>query len=221
LLDNNLKYMLRAESLSKSYGFKYVLNKLDLNIEPGELAIVSGANGTGKTTLHLVLSSLIKADTGKIEIAGINIQDDPVRTRSSVGYVSHDPFLYSSLTVRENLIFFAKLYNISYTKFNQTYDQNNLLELLDIADKLDIQVRVLSHGFRKRVGIACSLIHNPSILLFDEPETGLDTQGFDTLLKIMSFYMQKNKSILVTTHADLATFDMKYTHYHIRGGRLD
>ena len=220
MLQNDLKYMIRIESLSKSYGIKNILNKLDLTVGIGELAIVKGSNGSGKTTVHLLLASLVKPDKGNIEISGINIQDDPVATRSNIGYVAHEPFLYPALTVKENLNFFTKLHNTSYANISQLYEQNDLLQLLNISDKLDSKIETLSHGYRKKVGIICSLIHNPSVLLLDEPETGLDTEGFNGLIKIIDFLINMNKSILITTHADSSKFSSEFTHYELRDGRL-
>lgn len=220
MLQNDLKHMIRIESLSKSYGIKNILNNLDLTVGIGELAIVSGSNGSGKTTLHLLLSSLVTPDNGNIEISGFNIQDDPVAARSNIGYLAHEPFLYSALTVKENLDFFTKLHNMSYENISQIYEQNDLLKILNIYDKLDSKIDTLSHGYRKRVGIICSLIHNPSILLLDEPETGLDTEGFNGLMEIINFLIDLNKSILITTHADRSNFGSLFTHYELKNGRL-
>ena len=218
---NDFKYMISVDDLSKSYGTNNVLNELDLKVVEGELVIISGSNGSGKTTLHLIMSSLISADRGDIEISGVSARDNPEQVRSNVGYVAHDPFLYPSLTVRENLNFFSKIHNLSFGHIlNLTYGDNNLLELLGISDKLDTTVNILSHGYKKRVGIVCSLMHNPSVLLFDEPETGLDLEGFKSFVEILNLSTQMGKSVLITTHADLTKFKMEYTHYHLERGQL-
>jgi len=221
MVTNDLKYMISVNGLSKSYGTNNVLNELDLKVVEGELVIISGSNGSGKTTLHLIMSSLISADSGDIEISGVSASDNPEQVRSHVGYVAHDPFLYPSLTVRENLNFFSKIHNLSFGHIlNLTYGDNNLLELLGISDKLDATVNILSHGYKKRVGMVCSLMHNPSVLLFDEPETGLDLEGFKSFVEILNLSIQMGKSVLITTHADLTNFKMEYTHYHLERGQL-
>jgi heme ABC exporter ATP-binding subunit CcmA len=217
---NDFKYMIRVDTLYKSYGIIPVIKKLDLKVNAGELVIINGSNGSGKTTLHLLLSSLIKPDSGNIEISGINVGDSPKIARSHIGYVAHEPFLYPSLTIRENLNFFAKLHNISYEDINQIFENNDLLKLLGISDRLDTLVSILSHGYKKRAGIACSLIHNPSVLLLDEPETGLDSNGVMALMDMVGFLTNINKSILMTTHTDLSKFNVEYTHYILKNGQL-
>ena len=168
----------------------------------------------------MLLSSLIKPDSGNIEISGVNVGDSPKIARSHIGYVAHEPFLYPSLTIRENLNFFAKLHNISYEDINQIFENSDLLKLLGISDRLDTLVSILSHGYKKRAGIACSLIHNPSVLLLDEPETGLDSNGVMALMDMVGFLTNINKSILMTTHTDLSKFNVEYTHYILKNGQL-
>ena len=220
MVTSDSQNMISVSALSKFYGTNIVLNELYLDVSAGEFVIINGSNGSGKTTLHLILASLLKPDAGTVEILNTNLEEELGVARNNIGYVAHDPFLYPSMTIKENLIFFAKLHNLSYENINQIYEDNNLLELLGISDKLHSVVGDLSHGYKKRVGIACSLIYNPSILLLDEPETGLDTQGFDALVQLIDLLIHMNKSVILTTHSDLSKYKTEYTHYHLKDGKL-
>ena len=139
--------LLEVENLEKSYGRNRVINNLSLAVNSSEVVVIRGANGSGKTTLLSIISSLVAYDSGVVKIFGKDLRSDPHEYRSQLAFVAHQPFLYSQLTVRENLEFYAQLNSLDDFR-------NTILEktsLIGLSDRLDTKVSTLSHGYVKEL----------------------------------------------------------------------
>src|SRR5256712_11751218 len=159
--------MLRAEGLRHSFGAVRALDEISFTVQPGQTLAIFGPNGAGKTTLLKVLAGLIQPQRGRAEVAG---------GRRAIGWIGHQPQLYAPLTVRENLRFWASLYGVSVP--------GELLSRLGLEEHADRPVRALSRGLVQRVAIARALLHDPTVLLLDEPFTGLDRVAAEALSRL-------------------------------------
>ena len=162
---------IQTRDLTRKYGRVTAINSLNITIEAGEKVVLVGPNGSGKTTLIKLLSTLIKPTSGDLFIHGYDVAKHDAAIRSTIGVVLHEPLLYGRLTAAENLRFYAKMFHVPDAQ--QRIDA--LADQLDLTDLLKTRVDVLSHGQRKRVSMLRAVLHNPGILLLDEPDSGLDS----------------------------------------------
>lgn len=186
----------RTCGLSKSYGSLKILNGVDLELRRGEFSVFFGPNGAGKTTLIKILATLTKPSAGKVYVNGHSLKKNPREIRKAVGIVSHEHFLYYDLTVEENLRFFGRLYEVCDLSEKIALSLKNL----GIYIKRNKLVRDLSNGMKQRASIARAMLHEPDILLLDEPFSGLDSEGVSFLLSILEKLKKNNKTAIVTTH---------------------
>ena len=208
--------LLKVENVTKSYGRNRVLHKLCLSVEPGEVVVIRGINGSGKTTLLSIIASLVSSDYGMVKILGQDLRSNPHRVRSDLAFVAHQPFLYSQLTVKENLEFFGRLNSVDNL-------DSTILEkaaLIGLSNRLGSKIATLSHGYIKRVAIARALLHSPKILLFDEPESGLDQDSLRLFEKIIGDQLESGKSIVMTTHASQISYRGRVRNQRISKGML-
>ena len=186
-----------AVGLRKDYGDRAVLRGVDVSVPWGETAVLFGPNGAGKTTLLRILAGLSRPDAGDVRIAGLWMRRSGGRARTLVGFVGHQTLLYSDLTCRENLAFYAKLYGIDHPASRI----GDVLDRMNLADRVDRRVRTLSHGMQKRLSVARAILHEPTVLLLDEPESGLDTDSVASLGQLLDDWSASGKSALLTTHS--------------------
>jgi len=187
---------IRVEGLSKSFGATPVLRCFDLTLERGKRLVVFGRNGSGKTTLLKLLSTRYRADSGNIWINGISTDLEPNMIRRSIGVVLHNPMLYQDMTCEENLRFFGSMFDLS-----DLYDRiSDVLCKVNLVYQKDQKARNLSHGMQKRLGIARALLHDPEVLLLDEPESGLDKQMLDDVGPFLFKSTRGNRTIVMATH---------------------
>ena len=208
--------VLKATSIVKSFGRIRVLNRLDISLHPGTIMVLRGDNGSGKTTLISILSFNLSPDFGIVEMPSLGSDKQKGLFRSKLGLVAHSPFLYGKLTVRENLKYFGKLHRVDY--LDGTIE--DCAKTLNIEDRLDDRVDTLSHGLRKRASIVRSILHNPDVLLLDEPDSGLDSKSIDTLEELIDNFVEVGKSVLVTTHGNVLSFTTEPVSAVIAAGRL-
>ncbi len=176
--------LIDIQGLVKAYDLLPVLRKLDLDIERGEFVALLGANGSGKSTLLRLLCGLSKSTAGVIRVGGWELPGETHAVRAQIGLVSHKPLLYENLSARENLAFFAHLYNLPTAQIEGR--MNDLLQQVGLSKRGDDLVRTFSRGMQQRLSIARALLHNPDILLLDEPYTGLDQDASATLDTLLS-----------------------------------
>ncbi len=210
--------MVRAEDLRHSYGGVRALDGISFGLTAGQTLVLFGPNGAGKTTLLKVLAGLIRPTGGRASVEG---------GARAVGWISHQSLLYGQLTVRENLLFWAALYDVpSGVAPARAAD---LLGRLGLADRLNLPVRVLSRGQMQRVSIARALMHDPRVLLLDEPFTGLDLAAAAEFRGLLSELAVEGRTIVLATHnvdegVELATeiafqHRGRFLHFAPRGGR--
>ena len=186
--------MIETEELKKAFGHRWVLRGLTLRVEKGEFLAVFGPNGAGKTTLIKVLATLMPPTSGRVRIGGRDLKDGP-GVRRLIGFVGHESLLYEELTAQENLRFFGRMYDVP--RLSQRIQE--LAQAMDLASFLEEKVRTLSHGMKKRLAIARALLHNPPVLLLDEPETGLDPRAIALLMEALERFVGE-RTVVMTTH---------------------
>ncbi len=184
--------MIAVHDVVKRFGYKYALRGINLKVDKNERFAILGPNGAGKTTLLKIIATLLKPDKGEVFIDGINAFENRQKVKSLIGIVSHNTFLYEELTVRENLSFYAKLYDVEESRVDE------ILKFFDLYRRRHDQVLTLSRGLKQRLSIARALIHNPKIVLLDEPTSGLD---FKSREKFYDLLDNINATIVLTTHS--------------------
>ncbi len=187
---------IRLRGVSKSFGAQLALADVDLDVPQGSYVAVMGANGAGKTTLLKVMAGLSVPTRGSVTIAGIEMKKAGPKLRALIGFVSHDTMLYADLTARENLTFHAKLFRLERPKDAV----ERAAELLAVQHVLDRTVRTLSRGTRQRVALARALLHEPAVILLDEPYTGLDEAAAASLAELLEAISTPEQVVLVTLH---------------------
>ncbi|UCG54921.1 MAG: ABC transporter ATP-binding protein [Dehalococcoidia bacterium] len=188
---------IEVKGLTKSFGNKPALDGIDLSIEPGKTLAVFGPNGAGKTTLLKILASIMKPSTGEVFINGLNLKDNAELIRSQIGIVSHQVFLYSNLTAHENLLFYSRMYDVA----NHKQRIHQVVSMLGMQSRLYDRISTLSRGMQQRFSIARCLLHKPSIILLDEPETGLDQQAISMLWEALKEAGHEKRTIVFTSHS--------------------
>ena len=188
--------IIETRSLVKAYGLLPVLRKIDLGIERGEFVALLGPNGSGKSTFLRLLCGLSKPTAGSITIGGWDVPDEIAAVRAQIGLVSHKPLLYENLTARENLRFFARMYHLE--DIDERIERG--LERVGLTKRGNDLVRTYSRGMLQRLSIARALIHDPDVLLLDEPHTGLDQDASATLDRLLLDAHAEGRTILMTTH---------------------
>ncbi|MDN5354792.1 MAG: sodium transport system ATP-binding protein [Candidatus Cloacimonadota bacterium] len=195
--------MIEVEDLVKTFKQKdgsrlFAVDELSFTVQAGEIVVLLGVNGAGKTTTMRMLSTVLQPDSGQATIMGYNIKKEPQKVRANLGFLSGDTGLYGRLTARETLTYFGKLYDVPAEKI-----QNRIEELSDILDMngfLDKKIDLLSTGMKQKVSIARSIIHDPPVMIFDEPTIGLDILTAKNIISFIHRCRQQNKCVLFSTH---------------------
>jgi heme ABC exporter ATP-binding subunit CcmA len=190
--------LIETQALIKTYDILPVLHKLDLQVMRGEFMALLGPNGSGKSTLLRLLSGLSRPTAGIIRIGGWQLPDEAYAVRAQIGMVSHTSLLYENLTAHENLQFFARLYHLPTASLDQRI--HDLLAQVGLARRAHDRVRTFSRGMLQRLSIARALIHNPDILLLDEPYTGLDQDASQVLDELLRAAHADGRTIIMSTH---------------------
>jgi heme exporter protein A len=200
---------LRLENIDKRYGGLYALRRVSLDIASGECVVLTGRNGSGKTTLLRVVAQLVRPSAGKVTFP---LAQNGAPAQKNTGFVAHATMVYDELTAEENLLLFARLLRIR--------DAASRVELLlsevGLRERRDSLVRTFSRGMRQRVAIARALLHEPSVLLLDEPATGLDPQGVSWLAATLGRLGEAGSTMLMSLHGE-----SEISALATRGIRLD
>jgi len=191
--------VIQVQRLVKRFGAKTVLSNLDFQVAEGEFVALMGPNGAGKTTLLRILSSLMKPTYGSIQVAGLQLPAQSAAVRSRLGIVSHLPLLYGDLTAEENLQFYGKMYAVQSLKVRIT----EVLDLIGLSSRKADLVRTFSRGMQQRLAIGRAILHDPAVLLLDEPHTGLDQDACEMLDHLLREVATTGRTVVMTSH-DLA-----------------
>jgi ABC-type multidrug transport system ATPase subunit len=198
---------LQFTKIEKRFGALYALRRLDLQIQPGECVALTGRNGSGKTTLLRVAAQLIRPSRGELSFPGLDAGASP-----AIGYVSHAIMLYEELSASENLWLFARLLGIPEPAKRIAA----LLEATNLATRASSLVRTFSRGMKQRLAIARALLHEPGVLLLDEPATGLDTESAAWLANTVRGLRDAGCTIVMSVHGESALSQLA-----TRAARLD
>ena len=181
--------------VSKSYGYRHVLRHITLQIPRGEFLVLLGHNGAGKTTLLRILSTQVSPTRGMVRLFGRDPRGEGSTVRRRIGLVTHESFLYPELTVLENLQFYGQFYPVAESRYRE------MLEMFEIRPYAGVRVGSLSFGQRRRVDIARALLHNPDLLLLDEPFAGLDERTAHLLGEHLAALKETGITLTMTTHS--------------------
>jgi heme exporter protein A len=206
---------IEVRQLSKSFGHRLVLNEVDLDVAEGECVALEGANGAGKTTLLRCLSSVIRPTAGSVRWFGRPALGAPA-ARRLIGMVAHESRLYPHLTLRENLVFAARMYDLP--KSLQRADE--LLADIGLRPHADRMPTELSRGMRQRLVVARAVVHDPPILLLDEPFTGLDAEGTNWLLRLLMNHRARGKTLCFALHDEERMQALADRVLELRRGRV-
>lgn len=190
--------LIETQGLVKTFDLLVVLRKLDLQVPRGDFVALLGPNGSGKSTLLRLLAGLSRPTGGTILIGGWQLPTEVAAVRAQIGMVSHKSLLYENLTARENLQFFARLYQLDPSTLDDRI--NDLLAQVGLAKRGDSLVRTFSRGMQQRLSIARALVHDPDVLLLDEPYTGLDQDAGAILDELLHVAHGSDRTIIMTTH---------------------
>jgi len=188
--------VVRTDALSKQFGGLTVLRSVSILVAPGKSLTIFGRNGAGKTTFLKIAAGLIRTYRGKVYLLGEDLSQAGQNVRRQIGFVSHETLLYPDLTARENLMFYARLYQIDDAKTVV----ESALSRLELEAKAATTVRTLSRGMKQRLSLGRAFLHGPAILFLDEPFTGLDERAADTLHGMLEEFKTGGGSIVMASH---------------------
>ena len=188
--------LIAVTSVHKRFGRKRVLSGVDLSVEQGQVVALLGANGAGKSTLMRVIAGLGKPDRGDVVLGNVSSRKAGHELRRYIGLVSHAPLLYDNLSAWENLAFFAQMYDIH----DPAARIEAVLRAVDLWARRRDPVRTYSRGMTQRLAIGRAVLHDPPVLLLDEPDTGLDQASAEMLSRLIRELGAANRAILLTTH---------------------
>jgi ABC-2 type transport system ATP-binding protein len=189
---------LEIRRLAKAFENVHAVNGLDLAIPPGELHALLGPNGAGKTTTLRIVAGLLAADEGKVLIMGHDVAADPLAAKRVLAFLPDDPLLYGKLTPFEYLEFVAGLWNVDASSAAAAAE--DLLRWLELYDKRGHRIETFSRGMRQKVALAGALIHDPAVMILDEPLTGLDAASARQVKDVLVDRVRAGKSVILTTH---------------------
>jgi heme exporter protein A len=202
--------MIEVKKLVKRFGLKTILRGLDFSVQPGEFVALLGPNGAGKTTFLRILATLSRPSLGLVQVAGYDIPGQAAQVRAKLGVVSHLPLLYPDLTAEENIRFYGRMYGIADMETRVT----EVLEMVGLDNRRKDLVRTFSRGMQQRLAIGRAVVHDPEVMLFDEPYTGLDQDASEMLDDVLRSVAAKGRTVVMTSH-DLARAEDLATRFDI------
>ena len=190
--------MISFQGVSRSYGKKLAVDSLDLEISAGELFALLGHNGAGKTTTIKMLIGLLRPDSGQVTVDGLDSVENSRQSARRIGYVPDEPFLYDKLSGREFLRFVAEMHGLSYSETDQVIERE--VERFGLSQFVDDLTESYSHGMKQRTVFASSLLHDPRVLVVDEPLVGLDPHSIRLVKDLLRAKANEGKSVFMSTH---------------------
>ncbi len=190
--------MLRLQQVSKAYDSLVAVDNLTLDVNAGELFGFLGPNGAGKTTTIKMICGLLLPTSGSIEVCGHDVTTDPIEAKARIGLVPDSPVLYKKLTGREFVRFVGELYGVDSSIAERRL--TDLLELLDMKENADNLIETYSHGMKQKTMIMAALIHDPDVVVLDEPTVGLDPRSAKVVKDVLRALCEKGKTVFMSTH---------------------
>ena len=190
-------FAIETAGLAKSFSSHAALRGIDLKVAGGNTLAILGPNGAGKTTLIKILATIMRPTSGNVLIDGLTLKDDAEKIRSRIGLVAHQSYLYGNLSAYENLEFYSRMYGVLHYKERI----GAVLEMVGMTSRRHDRLSTLSRGMQQRLALARALLHNPPILLMDEPETGLDQQALGVMWDILRQTEVQRRTIVFTSHS--------------------
>jgi len=190
--------MIRLEALTKRYGNHEAVRNLSLHVPAGELFGFLGPNGAGKTTTIKMIAGLLRPTSGRIEIAGHDLASNPVEAKGALGFIPDRPFLYEKLTALEFMRFVAGIFGFDVGALNGRIDE--LLTLVELHQVRSQLIESFSHGMKQRLVMASAFLHQPKVMVVDEPMVGLDPRGARLIKQVFRDYCDSGHSVFVSTH---------------------
>lgn len=191
--------MIRTQGITKIYSDFQALHPLDLHVLPGEVFGFLGPNGAGKTTTIRILAGVLPPTSGQLWIDGIDMAADPVGAKSRIGYIPDRPYLYEKLTGREMLRFVGGLYNMDPALIEERAQR--LLTFHSLGEFADRLIEGYSHGMKQRLSLSAALLHEPRLLIVDEPMVGLDPRGAQQIKGVFREVVEQGRTIFLSTHS--------------------
>jgi heme exporter protein A len=207
-------WIIEAENLRKTFAWTPVLQDVSCQIGAGEIVSIFGPNGAGKTTFLRLLATLLQPSGGTLRLFGHSPTD--AATRRRLGFLGHDSFLYPDLTAEENLTFYGQAYQLK----NAQARIDAILTEVGLQQWRKTPVRIFSRGMEQRLSLARALLHDPELLLFDEPYTGLDTRGVATLQTVLATAKERGKTVVLTTHDFALGLEISSKAFILHRGRI-
>ncbi|MFW2383745.1 MAG: ATP-binding cassette domain-containing protein [Acidimicrobiales bacterium] len=189
---------LTVQNLRKTFGERVAVNDISFDIATGETYGLLGPNGAGKTTTISLICGLLEADVGSVTVAGAPVTTRAVQARARIGYVPQEIAIYPDLTARENLTFFGKLYGLKGEQLTKRLEE--VLAVLGLSDRADERTENFSGGMQRRLNIGLGLLHEPELLVLDEPTVGVDPQSRNAILSAVEALSEEGLALLYTTH---------------------
>ena len=191
--------MIRIINLRKQYGRLAAVDNLNIEVAPGEIFGFLGPNGAGKTTTIRVMMGILRASSGRVILGGHDVEQEPQQAKAIAGFIPDRPFIYEKLTGKEFLTFIAKLHRMESARRKRRIDE--LLEYFELSNWQDELVEGFSHGMKQRLVLCAALVHEPRILIVDEPMVGLDPKGARTIKNLLRSLAEAGTTVFLSTHS--------------------
>lgn len=192
------RVLIQTRDLVKRYGDKVAVNHVSFEVQAGEIFAFLGPNGAGKTTTIKMIVGLLQPGSGSVHVAGFDVQRQALQAKAACGYVPDEPNLYAKLSGRELLRFVGDLYNLDRKQVDRRIEE--LVRLFDLTHAADDLIESYSHGMRQKAALAAALIHDPKVLILDEPTVGLDPKSARLIKDILRQLADRGAAILLSTH---------------------
>jgi ABC-2 type transport system ATP-binding protein len=210
--------MIEINNLRKCYGDFVAVESLDLRVGAGEILGFLGPNGAGKTTTIRMLMSILKPTSGRVLLGGHDVQREPEQAKTLAGFIPDRPFIYEKLTGNEFLQFAGKLHGVESSRLRRRVGE--LLERLDLTRWRDERIEGYSHGMKQRIVVCAALLHEPKILIVDEPMVGMDPRGARTLKDLFRALAENGTAVFLSTHSINVAEEICHRIGIIQSGRL-
>lgn len=190
--------MLVVENLKKSFGNREVVQDISFTVQKGESFGLLGPNGAGKSTTISMISGLLPSDSGTVTVGGVSVQKQPMNSKRKIGVVPQEIALYPTISAKENLVFWGKMYGLTGREAKRKAD--DVLQIIGLTDRAKDKVETFSGGMKRRVNIGAALMHEPELLIMDEPTVGIDPQSRNHILETVKKLNQNGMTVIYTSH---------------------